>query len=375
MNIGLNAHLLSNRAGYRSAGIHGYIYNTLAALPGVINDENVHLTAMVGANNPLTLDGVTVQHAFTDTQRPSRRVLWEQLAQPWSLSRYDLYHAMAFVAPALPYSPPTVVTVYDLSFIHYPNVLPAARRAYLRTFTAHTARKAARVIAISESTARDVVEQFGVAPAQVDVAVPGVDTEQFRPLPEAEVRAFREKHDLPDVFWLFVGTLEPRKNLPTLLRAYAQLPRNARPPLVLAGGKGWDYEPVFDTISACGLADDVHLPGFVPAEDLPLWYNSATVFVYPSVFEGFGIPPLEAMACGTPVIVSNASSLPEVVAGTLGLLVPPDDVDAWTAALTQALDDSAWRTEASETGRAAAQRFTWTATAERTWASYQQALG
>ena len=144
---------------------------------------------------------------------------------------------------------------------------------------------------------------------------------------------------------------------------------------MLAGGKGWDYDAIFETIAAYGLTDDVRLPGFIPAADLPLWYNSATLFVYPSLFEGFGIPPLEAMACGTPVIVSDASSLPEVVAGSDGITVPPEDVDAWTAALLTALDDADWRERAQTTGLAAAQRYTWQRTARQTVDSYLQVLG
>jgi glycosyltransferase involved in cell wall biosynthesis len=280
---------------------------------------------------------------------------------------------MAFVAPALPIKPPFVVTVYDLSFIHHPQVLSTARRAYLQAFTAHTVRRAARVIAISESTAQDVRETFGVP--NVDVAPPGTDFERFKPLPHEQVTAFRHENNLPQDFWLFVGTLEPRKNLPTLLRAYAQLPKETRPPLVLGGGKGWDYAPIFETIARYRLEDDVRTPGFLPVEDLPLWYNSAALFVYPSLFEGFGIPPLEAMACGTPVLVSDVSSLPEVVAGSANMCVPPDDVAAWVDALTTALDDPNWRRRAAESGLQVARRYTWGNTAHQTLNSYHRALG
>ncbi len=374
MHIGLNAHLLSPQAGYRSAGIHGYITNTLAALPNIAGDA-AHLTAFVGGANPVQFNGITMQQAALDTTAPPRRILWEQAVQPFHLNRFDLYHAMAFVAPLLPYKPPTVVTIYDLSFIHYPQVLSTSRRAYLRAFTRHTVQKAARVIAISESTARDVVEQLGVSAECVDVAPCGTDFTRFRPLPDTDIAAFRDKHDLPLNFWLFLGTLEPRKNLPTLLHAYARLPQDSRPALVLAGGPGWDYQPIYDAIEQHKLQYDVYLPGFIPAEDLPLWYNSADVFIYPSIFEGFGIPPLEAMACGCPVIVSDASALPEVVAGTDNLRVPPLDVNAWENALRTALDDADWRARAATSGQRAARRYTWENTAQQTWASYQQALG
>jgi len=374
MHIGINAHLLAHQAGYRSAGIHGYIYNTLAALPKVVG-PTTRLTAMVGKANPVTFDGVDIDQAALDTTAPIRRVLWEQAIQPFRLGRFDLYHAMAFVGPMLPYPPPTIVTIYDLSFIHYPQVLSSARRAYLSAFTRHTVQRAERVIAISHSTAQDVIDVFGVPPAKVDVAPCGTDFDRFRPLPPEQVGAFRVAKGLPEHFWLFLGTLEPRKNLPTLLKAYAQLPPDTRPPLVLGGGRGWGYRPIFEAIAAHQLTDEVLLPGFIPADELPLWYNSADVFVYPSVYEGFGIPPLEAMACGTPVIVSDASSLPEVVAGSDGLRVPPLDIGAWVAALQMALDDTSWRERAAQTGRQAARRYTWDDTAQQTWASYQKVVG
>ncbi len=368
MHIVLNAHLLSNRAGYRTAGIYGYIYHTLANLPAFAPDH-WRFTAFVGAENTHTFDGMTMQHAPVDTEAPTRRILWEQMMQPFAIRDADLYHALAFVGPVWPAGPPTVVTVYDLSFVHFPGVLSTARRAYLRTFTAHTCRAAKRIIAISESTARDVTDTFGIDPACIDVAPPGTNFDVYKPLPEDEIAAFKARLNLPETFWLFIGTLEPRKNLPRLLKAYAAL--KDRPPLVLGGGKGWDYAEIFETIDRYKL--DVRTPGFIPSEDLPLWYNSAALFVYPSIYEGFGIPVLEAMACGTPVIVSNASSLPEVV-GDAGLTVPPDDLGAWTDALRTARDDSMWRARARQAGVWAAKRYTWERTALQTVESYRLAL-
>ena len=210
-----------------------------------------------------------------------------------------------------------VVTVYDLSFLRYPERLSAARRWYLRSFTALTCRRARRVLAISRSTAADLSKLLGVKPDKIDVTPLGYDRSAYRPLPSAEVERFRRKQGLPKRFWLFVGTLEPRKNLPMLLRAYAGLPRKQRLPLILGGGKGWRAEEVFAAIKQYDLADSVKHIGFVPTADLPVWYNCAEAFLYPSVYEGFGLPVLEAMACGTPVITSAASSLPEV-AGNAG---------------------------------------------------------
>ncbi len=371
MHIGLNAHLLSGQAGYRSAGIHGYIYNTLAHLAAEAPPD-WRFTALVGAASAADLPGIAVRRARWDTQPPLRRIVWEQLIQPWQLGAFDLYHALAFVAPlALPV--PMVVTVYDLSFLHYPQALTPARRAYLRLLTGLTCRRARRVICISRSTARDVIESLGVAPEKVDVAAAGHDPARFRPLPPDEAAAFRRAKNLPERFWLFVGTLEPRKNLPTLLRAYATLPARQRPPLLLGGGKGWAYDGIFAAIEQLGLADSVRWLGYLAADELPYWYNCAEVFVYPSVFEGFGLPVLEAMACGTPVVAAAASSLPEVV-GEAGLCVPPHDVDAWADALRSVIADAGWRVQASQRGLAQASRYTWQDTARQTIRSYECAL-
>ncbi len=371
VHVGLNAHLLSRRAGYRTAGIHGYIWHTLTHLAAAA-PPGWRLTALVGRDNPAAFPGLELRRARLDTEAPLRRILWEQAFQPWGLADFDLYHALAFVSP-LWLRAPSVVTIYDLSFIHYPQVLPAARRWYLRLFTALSCRRARRVIAISHSTARDVAATFGIPPARIDVAAPGYDTAAYRPLPAEAAAAFRARRGLPDRFWLFVGTLEPRKNLPALLEAYAALPPAERLPLVLAGGRGWDYQAIFAAVERLQLADWVQFPGFLPADELPFWYNSAEVFVYPSVYEGFGLPALEAMACGTPVIVSDRASLPEVV-GQAGVRVPPQDTAAWTAALRRAGADAEWRAAAREEGLRQAARYDWAETARQTVASYQRAL-
>ena len=231
------------------------------------------------------------------------------------------------------------------------------------------------MIAISRSTAHDLTAVFGIPAHKIDVALPGVG-EQFAPLPESEIAAFRTAKNLPERFMLSVGTLEPRKNLPVLLRAYAQLSAAERRQvhLVLAGGQGWMMDEIFATIEQHDLSATVHLPGYVPANELPLWYNAAETFVYPSLFEGFGMPIVEAQACGTPVIVSNSSSLPEA-AGEAGVQLPADDVAAWTEALNRAISDPAWRADARAHGLDHAAGFTWARTAAQTVASYRAALG
>jgi glycosyltransferase involved in cell wall biosynthesis len=371
MHIGLNAHLLSGRTGYRTAGIHGYIYNLLAHLAANAPSD-WRFTAMVGAANTHQFERITMRRAAWDTESPLRRILWEQTVQPFQLGDFDLLHGLAFVSPLL-LTKPAVVTVYDLSFIHYPQVLSPARRLYLRLLTGLSCRRARRITAISHSTAQDLTASLDVPAEKIDVAACGYDKALFHPLPIDEITAFKQRKGLPKRFWLFVGTLEPRKNLVTLINAYAALPAAERLPLILGGGKGWLYDDIFAAVERHHLHDNILLPGFIPSDELALWYNSAEVLIYPSVFEGFGLPVLEAMACGTPVIIADASSLPEV-AGSAGLCVPPNDVQAWKAALHRAMTDAHWRTQAREQGFIEAARYSWDRTAQATLSSYQRAI-
>ncbi|MBE2272055.1 MAG: glycosyltransferase, partial [Anaerolinea sp.] len=176
MHIGLNAHLLSGRAGYRSAGIHGYIDGLLRHLPR----EGWRFSAFVGAANAMHIAGIDLRRSRLDTESPIRRILWEQALQPFQLGEFDLYHALAFVAPLLNVKP-SVVTVYDLSFIHYPERLPAARRLYLRLLTGLSCRRARRITAISQATAADLAETLKIPRDKIDLAQPGYDPLRFHP--------------------------------------------------------------------------------------------------------------------------------------------------------------------------------------------------
>lgn len=366
-HIALNAHLLFGGASYRSAGIHQYIFNTLKHLPAAAPE----FAFTVFTNGQPEMARAQIQPSRWPTTWPLARILWEQLAQPLHLARLrpNLLHSMAFASPLLN-ATPAVVTMYDLSFRLFPEKFPAFQRLYLATVSAISCRRARRVIAISESTKRDVVRLLNVPAAQVDVAYPGVEA-RFRPLPRAEVEAFRVRAGLPEQFILYLGTLEPRKNLSALVSAFSNL-QSLIPnlSLVLAGAQGWFYADLFKQVESLGLRGRVLFPGYVPAEELPLWYNAGAVFAYPSTFEGFGLPVLEALACGRPVVTSDTSSLPEA-AGNAALKVPPQNVEALTDALHRALTAGE---ELAARGPAHAAEFTWLATAQATVASYRRAL-
>jgi glycosyltransferase involved in cell wall biosynthesis len=370
IHVGVNAHLLSLADSYRSAGINWYIYNLLRHLPDT--DPGIKYTVFLSERRYRGRSGLRLQRSRLPTHRPPIRIVWEQAFQPRAVRRagLDLLHSPAFVGP-LASRCPGVVTVHDLSFLLYPQNFRAGNRSYLRTLTRLSIRRARRVIAVSESTRLDLMRLYGLAPDKVQVVHHGVD-EAFRPLPAGEVAAFRQRRGLPPRFALFVGTLEPRKNVVRLVEAYARLPQG-RPPLMLVGGKGWLYDEVLGRVQALHLSDEVHFVGYVSAEELPLWYNAAELFVYPSLYEGFGLPALEAMACGTPVITSTASSLPEVV-GQAGLQVDPTDVPALTEALARVLDDEAQQEEMRLKGLDQARQFSWQEAARCTAETYRRAL-
>jgi glycosyltransferase involved in cell wall biosynthesis len=300
------------------------------------------------------------------------RIPWEQFLAPLILrqQRADLFHGTLNVVP-LACPVPSVVTIHDLAFIRFPYTFRSYNRTYLDLATRVSVRRATRILAVSEHTKREVVGLLGV-PAERVVVTPNAARVHFHPPAAEALAAFRTRHSLPEQFVLYVGTLEPRKNLTTLLDAYAQIARQSAVPLLVGGGKGWMYDAVFARLEALGLRDRVHFVGYLDEEELPLWYAAARLFVFPSLYEGFGMPPLEAMACGTPVVTSNSSSLPEVV-GDAGLMVAPMDVDALADAIMRLLSDEALHADLRERGLRRAQQFAWHTTAERTRDAYGQA--
>ncbi len=371
IHIGINAHLLSAEAGYRRAGIHQYIDQTLRHLPPR-DGRAVTIYTRQLAGWPRR-DDVRLVGTRLPTHKRTARIAWEQLVWPVAArrDRLTLMHSTAFAMPRL--APcPAVVTIYDLSFLEYPELYPAAQRRYLMNETAFSCGHAARLIAISESGRRDIHRLYGVPLERIDVITPGA-AEVCRPLPAMDVAAFRRRHNLPDAFFLHVGTLQPRKNIPVLLDALAQLDR-PDVPLVLVGGVGWIYDEIFERVNRLGLRDRVRFAGYAQDEDIPLWYNAAAALVMPSLYEGFGMPVVEALACGTPVIASNSSSLPEA-GGDVALYFDPRDAAALAQQMARVLDDPAAGRRARVEGPAHAARFSWSRAGEQLSAVYERVAG
>ncbi len=367
MDVGINAHLLSLSQGYRNAGVGRYIYYLLGALAA--RDDGTRYTVF-SHDTPPPGDPAYAPHmryvtTRLDTVEPKRRIVYEQSVLPWLLpGRVDLLHAPVNVVPLLALVP-TVVTIHDLIFMVMPDRYLPAKRRYLETFTRLSVRRARHVIAVSEHTRADVIRLLGVPPERVTAVPNGVAAHLAPPDPTA-LDLFRALHGLPARYLLYMGTLEPRKGLVPLIEAYARLRRRGLDwPLVLAGGKGWLYEEIFTAVETLGLRDHVRFPGYVAHEEQALWYGAATVFVYPSTYEGFGLPVLEAMACGTPVLTSTASSLPEA-AGDAALLADCADEEALAVALDRLCGDESLRADLRRRGLARAALFPWSRTAAQT---------
>jgi len=335
-------------------------------------DDRLRYTVLLGEGALPPDVALTPLRSRWPTSRASVRVVWEQLVQPWTLHRIgaDLVHGPVFVGPL--FAPcPVVVTIHDLSFIRFPHLFRPANRLYLTVLTRLSARRARRVIAVSAHAAAETAQLLGVPPGRVDVVYHGVDP-VFRPLPPDEVASFRQHRGLPARFVLCVGTLEPRKNQTRLVEAFARI-YDGSVKLVLVGGRGWLYDELFAKVEALGLDEAVIFPGYVMNDELPLWYNAATVLAYPSVYEGFGLPVLEAQACGTPVLTSNVSSLPEA-AGDAASMVDPCDVEALAEGLNRLLTDEPLRRDLRERGLAHVKQFSWPHTARETARVYHRAL-
>ncbi len=347
----------------------------LAPLPGVALRLLYH--GPRGTRLPPTLAGLPARHVRLGS-KPWRASLAAATLLRLPLDRAvgpcDLFHATDHVLPPLRRTP-SVFTVHDLAFLVHPETHLWSNRAYLAAMMPRYVAAATMIIADSAATRRDVLARYAVAPDKVRVVPLGVEP-TFAPVAPPEARArVAERYSLAAPYVLFVGTLEPRKNLRGLVAAYRALlqQRPDAPSLAIAGAEGWLYDDVYRLVQREGLASRVRFLGRVAEVDLPALYSAAAVFAYPSLYEGFGLPPLEALACGTPVVCSHRASLPEVV-GDAALLVDPTDVGALAGALARLLDNEPLRRELRARGLARAAQFTWARTARETLAVYTEAL-
>ena len=377
MKIGINALKLYTSQDYRNAGISHYIRQLTTHLLDYDGKNNYTLFTnnLMPEWQERTRYAPNIVTSRLPTAQPVPRILWEQTALAWHTTRgkLDLLHCPLNVIP-IAAACPTVLTIHDLAFLRYPQLFPRLKQRYLQLFTRMSARNANAVMTVSASTRDDVVDMLGVPRDRVHVVHHAADAD-FCPRIQDECNTFRASKGLTTRYILYVGTLEPRKNVDVLIRAFGKVLREEKlhHSLVLIGGRGWMTQAIQTAIEETGIGDRVLMPGYVAREELPLWYSSADLFVYPSTYEGFGYPALEAMASGTPVIVSNTSSLPEVV-GDAGMLVPPREVSQLAAAMASILTDSVLADKLRSRGLEQATKFNWTDSV-RTCLSLYQSLG
>lgn len=308
--------------------------------------------------------------------------IWHKLQLPIPVElitgRIDLFHSPDFTLPPTLPRTRTLLTVHDLSFMRDPDSAVPALRRFLEKAVSRSVARAQRVLADSQATKDDLVSLFGTPSEKIEVLLSGVDT-RFQPIQNpTALAAVRAKYNLGnDLLVLSVGTIQPRKNYTRLIQAFAQVvaqwdsAQRGQLTLVIAGGKGWMFDAIFAEVTQLGLEGRVKFTGFVDDVDLPALYSASTLFVYPSLYEGFGLPVLEAMACGIPTIASNLSSIPEVV-GSAGLLIDPLDINAIAAAIIVLLKDMSARDVYRQAGIQRAAHFTWEAAAKQLLSIYAE---
>lgn len=365
------------------AGIGRYTRNLIRALADLDRDNSYTLFVAGGWGEGDGLGPWPQNFRLRSLPFSDRclNILWQRLRLPlpiqWVTGPLDLFHAPDFVLPPLGRTP-AVLTVHDLSFLRVPECFVPRFREYLEAAVSRAVGRARLILADSASTRQDLIELMAVEPERVTVLYPGVEA-RFAPVADrASLDPVRRRYGLPERFVLGLGTLQPRKNFEGLVDAFGKL-LAARGDtslfadlcLVIAGGRGWMYEKILSHIERSGLGHRIQLLGFVEDADLPALYNLASVFAFPSWYEGFGVPLLESMACGTPVISADNSSLPEVV-GDAGLLVSAGDPDALADAIGRLLTDQQLRGRCIAAGQGRAAQFSWPAAARQLLTVYTE---
>jgi glycosyltransferase involved in cell wall biosynthesis len=315
----------------------------------------------------------TAKEKVVNVWHPLMRIAWDYFFLPSALKRDKIDFIHYFKPATTPFKKPrAIATMYDVIPLLYPETQTKIQLAYWNNQLPLVAKTCEHLLTISECSKKDIVERLQVSPEKITVTPLGVDP-RFVPATSEEKNIVAEKYKLPQNFILYLGTIEPRKNIARLVRAYNLIAKNIPHSLVLAGKWGWSFEDVEEEISKSPFKDRIKVLSHVEAELLPALYSMATAFVFPSLYEGFGLPPLEAMACGTPVVTSDVSSLPEVV-GDFALKINPLDEDALAQAMEKIVSDVSLRERLIVGGLSWAKNFNWDKTAQLTMDVYRKLI-
>ncbi len=368
MIIGIDAHTI----GQKHTGNETYILNLLKAISELdpIDQYQIYLTVQ-----GLATGWKSNNLNFTTSKIPADAWLRFAWGLPAKLRRHpvDLLHVQ-YAAP-WGINCKIITTIHDISYIHLPQQLSTVERLRVEKLFPATARRSDRIITGSKATKSDIIEHFGIDEDKITVTPYGV-SENYHPITDQrKLKEILKNLGLEIGYILYVGALQPRKNIVRLLKAFELLKkdRGIHEKLVIVGKKAWLYEDIFKTYDSLSCRDDIIILDYVQEAYLPYIYNGAKIFVYPSLYEGFGLPPLEAMACGTPVAVSKAPAMPEVV-DNAGIYFNPKSVDSIAEAIHELLNDSRLRTTLSQRGQARAAIFKWRDTAKMTLDVYRQVL-
>ncbi|HER24650.1 MAG TPA: glycosyltransferase family 1 protein [Candidatus Atribacteria bacterium] len=343
----------------KNAGLQSYAKQLVEGIAKVDKKNEYILLINSRAKKLFTINQPNFKNIFIHT--PKRFIgIWEQIYFPFIqfLKEVDLLHspvsAVPIVAPCK-----TVLTIHDLTFKIYPKTMQWWDRFYWNFFITQGVKRVERIITDSISTKKDLIKYYNIQKNKVSVIPLCCSSQYYMSSNEFFLNEIKQKYNINKPYILFVGTLEPRKNISILLKAFniAKQKGKLKHSLVIVGRKGWLFDDIFQIVKNLRMENDVIFTGFVPDEDLPSLYHGSDLFVYPSIYEGFGLPPLEAMACGTPVIASNSSSLPEVV-GDAGILIDPKDVNAFASVIVRVLNKEELKIEFAKKGKLWAQRFT-----------------
>jgi glycosyltransferase involved in cell wall biosynthesis len=356
---------------FSRAGISKYTENLIRSLAGIDqSNEYVLLSNTKSRRDWSKFSNVSEKVIRLPNVGRFTEKFWEEALLPVELKKADIFHSPRFMLPKKKVCK-YIDTIHDLAFKRYPELFTEQTFSYVNDWVERAVKKADKIIAISNNTKKDLIDLFNAKADRIEVIYLGVD-HAFCPVDSNDpLTETRNKYGLPEKFILFVGTIEPRKNLKRLIEAFYEFRKDAsnQHALIIAGGRGWQYSEIFKSVEKLGLDKHVIFLDYIPEQDLPLIYNAADLFVYPSLYEGFGLPVLEAMACGVPVVTSDTSSLPEITQDA-AVLVHPLDTHALAKAMENVLKDRDLMLKMRDKGLKRASQFCWSETAKKTLQVY-----